>query len=284
MSALSSSSVPAPASTTKPSILIIDAMEIRRASVSSLLQTWAVADNVKLCSASLEEARQLLEQDHSYRMLIFSIGGNSLSNAVAQIESIRAVAPKVPLVIMSDSSGTDNIILALHVGAVGYVHTGALLDVVLLALSFILKGGSYFPVEALRQMDMAPLPSLCPHGDGGRSSGSNNGGDVGHFNDPSHSALAYELDDLSSTLTERQKAVLECLLKGDPNKVIARRLGMSETTVKVHVRHIMRKLGASNRTHAAVLVCNARSLAEWPGSVEDSYTPLSIVAGASPAI
>lgn len=258
-------------------------MEVRRASVTSLLQMWAESGSVQLCSASTEEAQRLLEQDQNYRMLIFSIGGDPLANALVHIETIHALAPHVPLVIMSDYSGAENIVLALHVGAVGYVHTGSILDIVLLALSFILKGGSYFPMEALRQMDMAPLPSLCPQGDGGRD-GPGNGGDVGHFNDPSHNALAYELDDLSATLTERQKAVLECLLKGDPNKVIARRLGMSETTVKVHVRHIMRKLGASNRTHAAVLVCNARSLAEWPGGIEDSYRPLSIVAGASPAI
>lgn len=284
MSASLSTSVQKSTAATDSSILIIDAMEVRRASVRSLLETWAEAGNVKLCSASLEDARLLLEQDQSYRMLIFSIGGDALTNAIAQIESIRAVAPQVPLVIMSDDSGADNVAFALHVRAVGYVHTGSLLDIVLLALSFILKGGSYFPIEALRQMDMAPHPSLCPNGDSGRNSGSGNGGDPGHFNDPPHSALAYELDDLSSTLTERQKAVLECLLKGDPNKVIARRLGMSETTVKVHVRHIMRKLGASNRTHAAVLVCNARSLAEWPVGVEDSYRPLSIAVGASPAI
>lgn len=259
-------------------------MQVRRASVTSLLRTWAETGKVSLCSASFEEAGRLLEQDKNYRMLIFSIGGDSLQRTVAQIENIRAIAPQVPLVIMSDYNGADNVVLALHVGAMGYVHTGSLLDTVLLALSFILSGGSYFPIEALREIDMTPAPSLCPHGDGGRDNGPGNGGAVGHFSDPSHSALAYELDDLPSVLTERQKAVLECLLKGDPNKVIARRLGMSETTVKVHVRHIMRKLGASNRTHAAVLVCNARSLAEWPSGVEDSYRPLSMVAGASPAI
>jgi DNA-binding NarL/FixJ family response regulator len=54
-------------------------------------------------------------------------------------------------------------------------------------------------------------------------------------------------------LTERQQAVLTGLCRGDPNKVIARNLGMTETTVKVHVREIMRKLGVYNRTQVAVV-------------------------------
>jgi hypothetical protein len=44
-----------------------------------------------------------------------------------------------------------------------------------------------------------------------------------------------------------------CLCQGDPNKVIARKLGMTETTVKVHVREIMRKLGVVNRTQVAIV-------------------------------
>jgi DNA-binding NarL/FixJ family response regulator len=103
---------------------------------------WAESSSVQLCSASTEEAQRLLEQDQSYRMLIFSIGGDPLANALVHIETIHALAPHVPLVIMSDYSGAENIVLALHVGAVGYVHTGSILDIVLLALSFILKCGS----------------------------------------------------------------------------------------------------------------------------------------------
>jgi DNA-binding NarL/FixJ family response regulator len=53
-------------------------------------------------------------------------------------------------------------------------------------------------------------------------------------------------------LTARQLAVLTCLARGDSNKVVGRKLGMTETTVKVHVREIMRKLGVGNRTQIAI--------------------------------
>jgi len=55
------------------------------------------------------------------------------------------------------------------------------------------------------------------------------------------------------SLTARQRAVLELLTRGDTNKVIARRLGMKEGTVKGHVRQIMRKFGVTNRTQVAVV-------------------------------
>jgi DNA-binding NarL/FixJ family response regulator len=52
--------------------------------------------------------------------------------------------------------------------------------------------------------------------------------------------------------TPKQEEVFEFLRQGYSNKLIARELGMSEATVKVHVRQIMRKFGAANRTQAVV--------------------------------
>ena len=51
-------------------------------------------------------------------------------------------------------------------------------------------------------------------------------------------------------LTPRQATVLSLLQQGKANKIIAYELGMSESTVKVHIRNIMRKIGATNRTQA----------------------------------
>ena len=54
-------------------------------------------------------------------------------------------------------------------------------------------------------------------------------------------------------LTEKQTAVVRALKQGKPNKIIAYELGMCESTVKVHVRNIMKKLKARNRTQVAYL-------------------------------
>lgn len=54
-------------------------------------------------------------------------------------------------------------------------------------------------------------------------------------------------------LTPRQRAVLEMLAEGQSNKLIARSLGINDTTVRVHVRAVLRKLGVNNRTQAALV-------------------------------
>src|SRR3546814_5032995 len=53
-------------------------------------------------------------------------------------------------------------------------------------------------------------------------------------------------------LSEREVEILRCLILGYANKVISRRLDISEATVKVHVKAILRKLRVSNRTQAAI--------------------------------
>jgi two-component system nitrate/nitrite response regulator NarL len=53
-------------------------------------------------------------------------------------------------------------------------------------------------------------------------------------------------------LSPREREILALIAKGDSNKHIARALDIAETTVKIHVQHILRKLGLTNRVHAAV--------------------------------
>jgi DNA-binding NarL/FixJ family response regulator len=93
-------------------------------------------------------------------------------------------------------------------------------------LSLILAGGSYVPPTAFLASDTA---------DAAESTAAAPGVNGGHL-----------------PLTERQQAVLRCLHMGKSNKMIARELDMRESTVKVHVRSILRKLGALNRTQAAL--------------------------------
>jgi two-component system nitrate/nitrite response regulator NarL len=63
-------------------------------------------------------------------------------------------------------------------------------------------------------------------------------------------------DDVS--LTEREREILECLAKGLNNKTIARQLGISDTTVKVHIKHLLSKLKLTSRLEAAVWAHNKK--------------------------
>ena len=137
-------------------------------------------------------------------------------------------------------------------------------ELALQALSFVLHGGTYFPptailasqnFTALSQEQLLPglqqqtqAPPLRPEDGLYEQQGSLFGDKA--VSVPRHHG--FNGGRHTPEFTERQYAVLVCLCQGDPNKVIGRKLGMTETTVKVHVREIMRKLGASNRTQVAI--------------------------------
>ncbi|WP_425286916.1 response regulator transcription factor [Microvirga vignae] len=67
-----------------------------------------------------------------------------------------------------------------------------------------------------------------------------------------HRAEPIPFDPKTCQLSAREAEVLSCLRQGVSNKVIARQLDVTEATIKVHVKTILRKIGASNRTQAAM--------------------------------
>jgi two-component system nitrate/nitrite response regulator NarL len=62
-------------------------------------------------------------------------------------------------------------------------------------------------------------------------------------------------------LSPREQSILRCLIEGDSNKRIARKIDIAESTVKVHVKAILRKIRVQNRTQAAIWAMNNGSLA-----------------------
>jgi DNA-binding NarL/FixJ family response regulator len=126
--------------------------------------------------------------------------------------------------VLSDKDDIDDVNQALTHGARGYIPTSVECEIAFAALRLVSAGGTFVPAGALRST--AANTDGQPEGERQRRSG--------------------RLD-----LTPRELLVIDLLRKGKPNKLIARELEMQESTVKVHVRNILRKLNAANRTHAA---------------------------------
>ena len=63
----------------RSSVAIIDAKELRRASITSLFEPWARAENLQLTSFAPDRAREAIHSDADFRMLIFSVGGESIA-------------------------------------------------------------------------------------------------------------------------------------------------------------------------------------------------------------
>lgn len=111
------------------------------------------------------------------------------------------------------------------------------LDIWLSVVGLLLRGGEYYPPSIVRAA-VTPLANRATFGAALRQD-----------DEPSASLAASRLTEL----TRRELQILSIVANGLQNKAIAARLALSEHTVKVHIHHIINKLGARNRTEAALL-------------------------------
>jgi DNA-binding NarL/FixJ family response regulator len=178
---------------------------------------------------------EFVRADNSAFDLIIFYSHASYDVSLQEIAAIRQALEAAPLIMLSDledSHQLNTIRGALRAGANGFISTRSTgLAMTLSAIRFVQAGGTFAPLEMLLSDASAPLAAQPV------------------------AASPYRL-------TTRQKAVLAQLQQGKANKIIAHELGMSESTAKVHIRNIMRKMGATNRTQAAF---NALKLCSEPG-------------------
>ena len=115
------------------------------------------------------------------------------------------------------------------------------LDVCLAAIDLLMKGGEHFPAALLRRLSPEPFAANNLYGRRGEASGQTVVSGTGRR----------KRDAGPDGLTTREVQILDLICKGTQNKIIADRLGLSENTVKVHVRNIYKKMNVRNRTEAA---------------------------------
>ena len=147
--------------------------------------------------------------------------------------SIRATCrafPDVPVIVISGLYDSDVVLDVLRAGARGFVPKTARASVMLAAINLVQQGEIYVPSTIL------PDVSLEVHRDG-------RGRDF----------------DIRAALTSRESDALDLLCQGHSNKQIARALEVAETTVKMHLRALFRKIGAKNRVEAIRLALETNS-------------------------
>jgi len=222
-------------------VVVIDALPLRQAEVEAFLQGWADGQEVVLrTTASIVDQPDLARAS----IVIINVGGLRFDDTgvLSLVRNARNRAPDVPVVILSDSDAPEDVVAACNEGVRGFIPNSTAPGVALRALTFILNGGNFFPPTALLQSERQqkaekvtrlPIPRQRAPGENGGTSNGN-----GHAN---------------SWLTERQQKVYELLCRGERNREIARLLNLTEASVKVHVRQIIRKLGVTNRTEAALM-------------------------------
>jgi DNA-binding NarL/FixJ family response regulator len=235
---------------TSDRVLVVDAMRFRRTVLTHFLKEWAAAEKVELLSLQPSEAHEALRDGIGCRMVIFNAGVQSCSNSetLAAIGVLRVLAPEASLVVVADDEQPDDVIAVMQRGAEGYLSSHSAANLALSALSFLLHGGTYFPRNAIVHL---PFPDEETPVSSRESTFADA---AGVMSAAQLGSTAHFLPSASPILSERQMAISELLCRGQSNKMIGRTLNLPESTVKVHVREIMRKLSVSNRTQVAVVV------------------------------
>ena len=198
-------------------LLIADDHEVVRTGIKSILADTNI-EIVGEATSSEEAVSMALELNPDIVLLDIRMPGNDGLDALGRIKLDR---PKMSVLVLSTYDNPTYVARAVALGANGYLLKTATQEEVVDAVQRVAAGENIWTREELRRVTGA-LATL-------RLS-----------------------DDIEAPLTRRESEVLRQLTNGLTNKEIAQALGISYETVKEHVQHILRKVGVTDRTQAAV--------------------------------
>jgi DNA-binding NarL/FixJ family response regulator len=225
--------------------------------ILSALQTviQGLGDDVTVVGVANErDARAALRREPEYDLVLLDLQLGA-SDGFELLADLRKTYPALPIVVVSASDRASDVIRAIDAGAMGFVPKRASNETLFEALRLVMSGGIYVPPMTLG-MQRAPEP--MPDGDTVPDVMRPRGSDA-DFEDIARVAVDHvnqqETGSFESLgLSKRQADVLALLLKGMPNKLIAREMGLSVETVKDHVAAVLRALKVSSRTQAVLAV------------------------------
>lgn len=218
-------------------VLMADDHWVFRAGLKHLLKRLD-KDVVIVEASSISETIERVSENPDLDLILLDLVMPD-SDYFAGLRELHGRFPKIPVVVLSVIENRSDVIHAIELGAMGYIPKVATGDEILKALKSVLAGDIFIPRSLLDPRDK-PYEAMAPI-----QSQSN-------------------VRDLVDTLTQRQREVFALLAQGKSNPEIARELGVSAHTVRIHISAILRALGVSNRTQAAVMAASHHSDAQ-PG-------------------
>jgi len=206
-------------------LALIDPAPLSRQSIAAMFAR-ALPEYVIVSARDGDELLRTGSQAFRPALVVINTKSAPVSDPWVQtiLDRVKQHLVEVPVVLLSDRDDIDDVMNALSQGIRGYINPSVEPEVVFAALKLVHAGGTFIPEHAIRSA------ATKVHNSSGCT----------------RQQVMTALD-----LTPRELSVVELLREGKPNKLIATALLMQESTVKVHVRNIMKKLHVSNRTHAA---------------------------------
>lgn len=229
-------------------LLVVDDHNLFRRGLIALLAQDARFEVVGE-AADASQALQVLGQQRPDLVLLDNHMPGVLG--VQAIADLKRTQPGVRVLMLTVSENVEDLAAGLRAGADGYlvktINTDALCD----SIQRVWDGDSVISPEMMGKLvgllrhtpDTSNTPAAPP---------ANPATATAPVAARSQALHALNPKDPIHTLSPREGEILRLIAKGDSNKHIARALGIAETTVKIHVQHILRKLNLSNRVHAAV--------------------------------
>ncbi len=213
--------------TQKGSVVLIDERILARECLRSSLAAHPAPWDVVACS-TMEEWQNEADRHPPLAAVLLHVGSANITDSHMEelIRQTIKLSGSAPLIILADRDDVVQIVNALDYGVRGYIPSSVSVEVCVEAINLALAGGVFVPASTVFAMREVI------------------NGDAAHD------------QRLTEMFTPRQIQVAEAIWQGKPNKIIAYELNMCESTVKVHIRNIMQKLKATNRTEAAYKVSN----------------------------
>jgi two-component system nitrate/nitrite response regulator NarL len=208
-------------------ILLVDDHTLFRRGLSALLSRDPAVQVVGDAADAGEAQRRAQEMQPDVILLDNHLPG---VNGVDALPALREAAPKARILMLTVSENENDLAAALRGGAAGYLLKTTEGEALIAAIQRAVQGESVIAPEMTSKLvaayrGAAAGPEVAPP-------------------EP-----ASPLDALSP----REREILRGIAQGSSNKEIGRALGIAETTVKIHVQHVLRKLDVSSRVHAAVI-------------------------------
>lgn len=207
-------------------IVVIDHRELERECLVRGLASQSPTHRF-LSYASVEQW-QHAENRETPSAILLTIADKRINDprSAETITALVTAADPVPVIMLADTDELPQIVAALRYGARGFIPTNVGLRVAAEAIAMTIAGGVFVPASSVLAVSEQLLEYQAPQRQG------------------------------QNLFTDRQMAVVEALRRGRANKIIAYELNLRESTVKVHIRNIMRKLNATNRTEVAFKIHN----------------------------
>jgi DNA-binding NarL/FixJ family response regulator len=206
-------------------IAIVEDNKVIRESLMEFVQTDSECECVYVCATAAEALKEIPKCQPDIVLMDIQLPDVSGIECTARLKQLL---PAVQIIMVTVYEDTERIYKALRAGACGYLLKRCSPEELILAIREVRQGGAPMSREIARKV-------------------------IASFREPATTASEVE------GLSPREREILELLANGHPNKTIAARLGLTDGTVRWHLRHVYNKLHVRSRMEAALKFLSTKS-------------------------